>query len=60
MKMENRGYEWTDEPWDRVRDLISQSRMGRPRKDDRVMVNDMLWLARSGAGWADILEGYRP
>ena len=39
---------------------MPQSRMGRPRKDDRLMVNAMLWLARSGGGWADILEGYGP
>ena len=50
MRMGNRCYEWTDEPWDRVRDLMPQSRMGHSRKDDRLMVNAMLWLARSGAG----------
>ena len=38
----------------------AQSRMGHSRKDDRLMVNAMLWLARSGAGWADIPEGYGP
>ena len=60
MKMGNRCYEWTDEPWDRGRELMPQSRIGRPRKDDRLMVNAMLWLARSGAGWAYIPEGYGP
>ena len=39
---------------------MPKSRMGRPRKDDHLMVNAMLWLARSGAGWADIPEGYGP
>ena len=39
---------------------MPQSRMGRPRKDDCLMVNAMLWLARSGAGLADIPEGYGP
>ncbi len=42
MTMGNRCYEWTDEPWDRVRNLIPKSRMGHPRKDDRLMVNPML------------------
>ena len=37
---------------------MPQSGMGRPRKNDRLIVNAMLWLARSGAGWADIPEGY--
>ena len=58
MKMGNGCYELTDEPWNRVRALIPKSRMWRPRKDERLMVNAMLWLARSGAGWADIPKGY--
>lgn len=60
MKMGNKRYELTEEQWDRVKDLIPQSRMGRPRKDDRLMLNAMLWLARSGAGWEDLPERYGP
>ena len=48
--MGNRCYELKNEPWDRVRYLIPKSRMGRPRKDDHLIRNTILWLARSGAG----------
>ena len=52
MKMENRCYELTNQISDApIRNWAS-------RKDDRLMVNAMPWLARSGAGWADIPEGY--
>ena len=56
--MGNKRYELTEEQWNRIKDLIPQSKMGRPRKDDRLMLNAMLWLARSGAGWQDLPEGY--
>ncbi len=47
-------YELTDTQWDRIKDLIPRAKTGRPPKDDRMMLNAMLWLARSGAG----LGGY--
>ena len=52
--MAARRYELTDTQWDRIKDLIPQAKTGRPPKDDRMMLNAMLWLARSGAAWADI------
>ena len=60
MKMSNKRYELTEEQWNRIKDLIPQLKMGRPRKDDRLMLNAMLWLARSGAGWEDLPERYGP
>lgn len=33
---------------------------GRPPKDDQLMLNAMLWMARSGAGWEDLPERYGP
>ena len=47
-------YELTDAQRDRIKDLIPRAKIGRPPKDDRMMLNAMLWLARSGAAWADI------
>ncbi len=32
--------------------------MEQPPKDDRLMLNDMFWLERSGCGWEDLLERY--
>ena len=47
--MAARRYELTDTQWDRIKDLIPRAKTGRPPKDDRMMLNAMLWLARSGA-----------
>ena len=33
---------------------------GRPRKDDRKMLNGMLWIAHSGAQWRELPETYGP
>lgn len=46
MEMANKRYELTDEQWGRVSGLIIHSKMGRPPKDKRVMLNAMLWMAR--------------
>lgn len=54
--MANRRYELTDEQWERIKELIPRSKMGRPRKDDRLILNGMFWLARSGAGWEDCIQ----
>lgn len=40
--------------------MIEHSKMGRPPKDDRVMLNAMFWLTRSDAGWEDLPERYDP
>ena len=51
--MAARRYELTDAQWDRIKDMIPRAKTGRPPKDDRMMLNAMLWLAGSGAAWAD-------
>jgi transposase len=33
---------------------------GKPRKDNRLMLNAMIWLARSGAPWRDLPERFGP
>ena len=58
IKMANRRYELTDEQWERIKNLIPQSKIGRPPKDNRLMLNAMFWLARSSAGWEDLPERY--
>ncbi len=55
-----RCYELTNEQWDKVKDMIVHAKRGRPPKDDRLMLNAMLWLARNGAGWEDLPERYGP
>lgn len=46
--MAARRYELTDAQWERIKDLIPRAKTGRTPKDDRLMLNIMFWLARSG------------
>ena len=55
-----RRYELTDAEWARLAPLLPRSRTGRPRKDDRQIINALLWLARAGAPWRDLPEHYGP
>lgn len=54
--MAQKRYEMADAEWERIKDMIHHAQTGRPPKDDRMVLNGMLWLARSGAAWADIPE----
>lgn len=58
--MSNRRYEISDEQWEQIKNMFLKSKTGRPPKDNRVIFNAILWLARSGAAWADIPERYGP
>lgn len=58
--MATRRYELSDAQWERIRDLIPRAKTGRPPKDDRMLLNAMFWLARSGAAWADIPPRFGP
>lgn len=52
-----RRYELTDDEWNRIVDLLppeNTGKQGRPRKDNRTIVNGMVWIARSGAPWRDL------
>jgi len=54
-------YEISDEAWDMVADLFTETRRrGRPRVDDRLMLNAVLWVLRSGAPWRDMPEHFGP
>lgn len=56
-------YELTKEQWERVKRLLPPERTGkrsRPRKDDRTMLNGILWIMRSGTQWRELLEVYGP
>lgn len=52
-------YELSDTHWEQIKDLTSKAKTGRPTKDDRMMLNAMFWLARSGPAWADIPEPHQ-
>lgn len=58
-----RRYELTDEEWLQIKDLLPPEQTGgkgRPRKDNRILLNGMLWIVRSGAAWRDLPERYGP
>jgi transposase len=51
-----------DEDWDRIKDLLP-GRAGLPgvtAKDNRLFVNAVLWLAKTGAPWRDLPERFGP
>ena len=56
-----RRYEITNEEWERLKGLLpaeKTGKKGRPRKDNRTMLNGMLWIARSGCQWRELPERY--
>ena len=56
-------YELTKEQWERIKPLLppeETGKRGRPRKDNRTMLNGMLWIVRSGAQWRELPEAYGP
>lgn len=58
-----RRYELTDQEWEHIAPLLPPEitgKPGRPSKDNRSMLNAMVWLARSGAPWRDLPERFGP
>ena len=57
--------ELTDEQWAIIEPLIPPSPRrpdgrGRPWKDNRAVLNGILWILRSGARWKDLPERFPP
>jgi transposase len=55
----------TDEQWAVVRPLLPKpvkraDGKGRPRVDDRAILDGILWIMRTGAPWHDLPERYPP
>ena len=57
-----RRYELSDEQWDLVVQLLPDETkgFGRPRRDDRTLMNGMFWMLNSGASWRDLPDRYGP
>ena len=53
-----------DELWERVQPLLvvdkPRKKPGRPRSDDRAILNALIWLARTGAQWSQLLPVFPP
>lgn len=53
-------YELSDAQWERIAALLpgKASDPGRTAADNRLFVNGVLWVLRSGARWQDLPERY--
>jgi Putative transposase of IS4/5 family (DUF4096) len=49
----------TDEHWQQLRPLLPPQ-TGRPAVDHRLVVEAMLWVARSGSSWRELPERFGP
>ena len=55
-----RRHEVTARAWLRLQPLLPPPKPGKPRKDDRLVVNGILWKLATGAPWRDLPERYGP
>ncbi len=58
-----RRYELSDNEWERLKKYFparEAGQLGRPRSDERKLLNGVLWVLRSGAPWRDVPERYSP
>jgi len=56
-------HELTDEQWERIKDLLPLERSGkkgRPARDNREMINAVIWILKTGAPWRDLPDRYGP
>src|SRR5579883_640673 len=51
-----------EDQWQRLAPLLppERGRKGRPSKDNRLMLQAMLWIHRTGAPWRDLPPEYGP
>ncbi|MEV0301412.1 transposase [Streptomyces prasinus] len=49
-----RRHELTDQEWELLAPLIPRAATGRPRVDDRQVVNGMVYKIRTGISWRDL------
>lgn len=52
--------ELRDDQWNRIKDLLpgKKSDPGRTSKDNRLFVDAVLWIARTGAHWRELPEQF--
>ena len=53
-----RRHELSDAEWGRLQPLLPPHRAGRARRDDREIVNGIVWKLATGAPWRDLPERY--
>ena len=60
MGLVSRRYELTDEEWELLHPFLPVASFGRPRADDRTVLNGIVWKIRAGAAWRDVPARYGP
>src|SRR5207248_920142 len=55
-----RRHELTETEWARLAPLLPPRKAGKPRKDDRLVINGILWKLATGAPWRDLPERFGP
>jgi transposase len=55
-----RRHELSEIEWARLRPLRPPRKAGKQRRDDRQIVNGILWKLATGAPWRDLPERYGP
>ncbi|MFE5406786.1 IS5 family transposase [Streptomyces sp. NPDC056580] len=55
-----RRHELTDAEWELLAPLIPSAGRGRPRVEDRRVINGMVYKIRTGISWRDLPERYGP
>jgi transposase len=51
-----------DEDWDKIQSFLPSQigKQGRPRKNDRLVMEGILWALRTGAPWRDMPPEFGP
>jgi hypothetical protein len=52
--------ELTPAHWVQIAPLLPRSRLGRPAKNDRLMVEGILWVMRAGGSWRALPDPFGP
>jgi len=57
-----RRHEISDSEWEHIKDLLPPENTGegRPSKSNRVILNGILWINKTGAPWRDLPERFGP
>lgn len=56
-------HEISEERWDRIKDMLPPERKpqgGRPAKDNRLMLNGIIYWLNTGVPWRDLPERFGP
>ena len=55
-----RRHELTETEWARLQPLLPPRQAGKPRQDDRRILNGILWKLATGVPWRDVPARYGP